>query len=176
MVAAGAIEPVAFRRTLPFSTARMMLRRTLLALLLGPLAFASCTNQKQDTSASANEALIRQYYNRFNKHQWVEMANMYSDSAQFKDPSLGPGIVTQTRKQIADKYAALANTFPDVHDEVVQVYSAGDKHVIVEFVSTGTAPDSSKFELPICTIFTIENDRIIKDFTYYDNFEDPKAQ
>jgi len=56
------------------------------------------------------------------------------------------------------------------------MYSSGDKHVIVEFISTGTAPDNSKFELPICTIFTIENKKITKDFTYYDNFEDPKAQ
>ena len=100
---------------------------------------------------------------------------MYADSAQFKDPSLGPGVVTQTRKQVAAKYAELANTFPDVHDEVVQLYPSGSKHVIVEFVSTGTAPDSSKFELPICTVFTIENGKITKDFTYYDNFEDPKA-
>ena len=151
-----------------------MLRCTLIALIIGTLA--ACTNQKQDTSADANEALIRQYYNRFNNHQWVEMAAIYAASAQFKDPSLGLGIVTQNRKQIADKYAELANTFPDVHDEVVQMYSSGDKHVIVEFISTGTAPDSSKFELPICTIFTIENKKITKDFTYYDNFEDPKAQ
>jgi hypothetical protein len=40
-------------------------------------------------------------------------------------------------------------------------------------VSSGTAPDSSKLELPICTILTIENGKITQDFTYYDNFEDP---
>ena len=42
--------------------------------------------------------------------------------------------------------------------------------MIVEFVSTGTAPDGTKFELPIVSIFTIEEGMITKDWTYYDNF------
>lgn len=46
-----------------------------------------------------------------------------------------------------------------------------EKHITVESISTGTAADGSKFELPICTIFTIENGKITKDFTYYDNFQ-----
>jgi steroid delta-isomerase-like uncharacterized protein len=152
----------------------MTLRYTLLALVIG--SFAACTSPEQNgPSPAANETLIKQYYRHFNGHQWTAMAAMYADSAQFKDPSLGPGVVTQTRKQVAAKYAELANTFPDVHDEVIQLYPSGSKHVIVELVSTGTAPDSSKFELPICTVFTIENGKITNDFTYYDNFEDPKA-
>ena len=52
---------------------------------------------------------------------------------------------------------------------MVAVYPSGDKNVIVEFVSKGTLPDQSKFELPICTIFTIENGKITKDYTYFDN-------
>jgi ketosteroid isomerase-like protein len=57
-------------------------------------------------------------------------------------------------------------------DEIIQVYPSDNNHIIVEFISSGTAPDGSKFELPICTIFTIENEKIVKDFTYYDNFEE----
>ncbi len=97
---------------------------------------------------------------------------MYSEVSEFKDPTLGPGIVTQTRKQIIDKYSELNSMFPDLHDQVIKLYPSGDQHIIVEFVSTGTAPDSSTFELPICTIFTIENGLITKDFTYFDNFEE----
>ena len=119
-----------------------------------------------------NEQLIKQYFEHFNNHDWKKMSEMYTDTADFKDPSLGAGIVKQTRKQIADKYAELNATFPDLHDKVIQVYPSGDKHIIVEFVSSGTAPDNSKFELPICTIFTIENGLITKDFTYFDNFEE----
>ena len=100
------------------------------------------------------------------------MAQLYVETADFKDPSLGQGIVKQTHEQIIKKYGELSQTFPDVSDKILNMYPSGENHVIVEFVSTGTAPDSSKFELPICTIFKIENGLISEDFTYYDNFGD----
>lgn len=137
--------------------------------------FTSCNNKTpKSMENSENITLVKHYFDLFNKHQWKEMAALYTDTADFKDPSLGTGIVKQTHEQTIGKYTELSNTFPDVHDEIVQIYPAGDKHVIVEFISTGTAPDNSKFELPICTIFTIENGKISADFTYYDNFEEPE--
>ena len=147
-------------------------------IILFGIAFLviSCNNQNQSKimETTKNEKLIKQYFEYFNKHDWKKMSEMYTETADFKDPSLalGPGIIKQTRKQIEDKYAELNNIFPDLHDKVIQVYPSGQKHIIVEFVSTGTAPDNSKFELPICTIFTIENGLITKDFTYFDNFEE----
>lgn len=123
---------------------------------------------------SENVILVKQYFDLFNKHQWKEMAALYTGTADFKDPSLGTGIVKQTREHTIGKYSELNKTFPDIHDEIVQIYPSGDKHVIVEFISTGTAPDNSRFELPICTIFAIEDGKIISDFTYYDNFEEPQ--
>lgn len=96
---------------------------------------------------------------------------MYVENDQFKDPSLCVGIIKQTKQQIFDKYSELNGVFPDLHDKIIQIYVSGEKHAIVEFVSSGTAPDNSKFELPICTIFTIENGLITKDLTYFDNFE-----
>jgi ketosteroid isomerase-like protein len=101
---------------------------------------------------------------------------MYVDVSDFKDPSLGQGVVKQTKQQIIEKYAGLGEVFPDLKDSIVQIYPSGEKHMVVEFVSTGTAPNGEKFELPICTIFTIENGKITKDYTYYDNFEDGGEQ
>lgn len=145
-----------------------------IAMLMVFFLIISCNNQNQSKpmNTTKNEQLIKQYFEHFNNHDWKKMSEMYTDTADFKDPSLGAGIVKQTRKQIADKYAELNATFPDLHDKVIQVYPSGDKHIIVEFVSSGTAPDNSKFELPICAIFTIENGLITKDFTYFDNFEE----
>ena len=134
------------------------------------LTLLSCNQPKENSSE--NEKLIKQYFEHFNKHDWDKMAAMYSDTAAFKDPSLGQGIVKQTKAEIVKKYDQLSQIFPDVKDEVVSVYPSGDQHIIVEFVSTGTAPDSSKFELPICTVFKIENGLITQDFTYFDNFEE----
>jgi ketosteroid isomerase-like protein len=149
--------------------------KSLATIILATIWLVSCTNQNSPSvTTNANEKLVRQYYDHFNKHEWEKMAGMYSETSDFKDPSLGQGIVKQTRQQIIEKYAALGKMILDVKDEIVQIYPSGDKHIIVEFISTGTAPDGSKFELPICTVFTIENGKITKDFTYYDNFEAPE--
>jgi ketosteroid isomerase-like protein len=145
--------------------------------LLFTLAFAliSCNDQQQKTMPKPeNEKLVSQYFEHFNNHEFTKMADMYAATANFKDPSLGQGIVQQTRQQTIEKYTELSKLFPDLHDQVIQTYPAGDNHIIVEFVSSGTGPDKVKFELPICTIFTIENGLITKDFTYFDNFDEEK--
>ena len=115
-----------------------------------------------------NVLIAKNVYKYFNEHDWAKMAELYADPADFKDPSFGQGIVQQTRQQIVGKYKEMEEMSKDIRDEVIQVYPSGDKHVIVEFVSSGTAPNGEKWSLPICTIFTIENGQITKDFTYYD--------
>ncbi|AMQ01875.1 hypothetical protein AY601_5062 [Pedobacter cryoconitis] len=145
----------------------------LVTYLLTTLTLVSCHSAAHKNMVlKNNEDLIRVYFDHFNKHDWTKMAGMYAETAEFKDPSLGNGIVKQKREQTIKKYNELSEQFPDVKDSIVNIYPSGDKNVIVEFVSTGTAPDNSKFELPICTIFTIENGLITKDFTYYDNFQE----
>lgn len=133
----------------------------------------SCSNSKEKIRAD-NEKLIQNYFKLFNEHKWKELSELYVDNAEFKDSSFGIGIVKQSKAEFVKKYTELNQVFPDLKDKVIQVYPSGDKNIIVEFVSTGTAPDQSKFELPISTIFTIENGKITKDYTYYDNFEEAK--
>lgn len=148
-----------------------------LLTILVTILLLSCTNQNaKNVSPTENEKLIKQYFEYFNKHDWEKMSEMYVPVSDFKDPSLGEGIVKQSRKQILKKYKALNELFPDLKDKIISIYPSGDKNVIVEFISSGTAPDGSKFQLPICTIFTIENGKITKDFTYYDNFEEPSEE
>jgi len=125
---------------------------------------------------SDNEKLVKQYFEHFNNHDWTRLAKMYAETSEFKDPSLGQGVIKQTRQEIFGKYSELNKIFKDLHDHIIQIYPSGEKHIIVEFVSTGTAPDSSKFELPICTIFTIEGGIITKDFSYFDNFKEESTE
>lgn len=135
---------------------------------------SSCSEEKKMepqpaiNNAAANTALAQKLFQHFNSHNWQAMASLYSDTADFKDPSLGTGIVKQTRQQTVEKYAELNKMFPDIKDSVVQVYPSGEKYVTVEFISKGTAPDGTAFELPICTVLTIEKGIITKDCTYYD--------
>lgn len=147
--------------------------KKIILLIIGTSLAISCTNQKnQNMNTTDNEKLVKTYFDHFNKHEWEKLANMYVENCQFKDPSLGKGIVKQTRKEIVEKYSELNQIFPDLHDKVLQIYPSGEHHIIVEFVSSGTAADNSKFELPICTILTIEHGMITKDFTYFDNFDE----
>lgn len=146
-----------------------MKKLSIAAILLALMACNTPTTPISKEKNTPKEEVAKLLYTHFNNHDWQKMAALYADTAEFKDPSLGKGIVKQTHEQIAKKYAELNQMFPDIHDEIKNIYVSGDKNVIVEFVSTGTAPDKTKMELPICTIFTIENGLITKDFTYYDN-------
>ena len=143
---------------------------TLVILLL----FFGCNNKKNDMmdKQKQNEKFVKTYFENFNNHDWEKMANMYVENAHFKDPTLGKTIVKQTRNQIIDKYSELNKIFPDLNDKVINIYTSKENVVVVEFISSGTAPDNSKFELPICTIFTLKNGLIVKDFTYFDNFKE----
>lgn len=118
-------------------------------------------------SPDTNAQRAREMFAAFNRHDWPAMAACYAPEAQFLDPSFGTEWVTRSRQETAAKYAEMAQMFPDLKDSVQNVYVSGD-HVIVQFVSTGTAGDSLSFALPICTVLTFQNGLIVRDATYYD--------
>jgi ketosteroid isomerase-like protein len=148
------------------------MKNLLSILLLSSILFACNTSKKGANNSEIeqkNIAVAKQLYVYFNKHDWKNMAALYTPTAEFLDPSFGTEPVKQTREQIEKKYAELQKIFPDINDQIINIYASGDQHVIVEFISTGTAPDSSKLKIPICNIFQIENGVITKDRTYYNN-------
>ena len=147
--------------------------RNLLFLSLVSFVFSCKQNEEKviisESNSANNEKIARELFVHFNNHDWQKMANFYIENAEFKEPASGMVVHQKSKEMIIKEYSELQNQFPDVQDSVVAVYPSGDKNVIVEFVSKGTLPDQSKFELPICTIFTIENGKITKDYTYFDN-------
>lgn len=118
-----------------------------------------------------NVTIVESMFEHFNKHDWQKMASLYADTALFQDPSFGEKqAVRQTHQEIVEKYSALQKQVPNIHDKIVGIYPSGDRHVGVEFIASGgSATDSSYFELPICSFITIENGKIVRDNTYYDN-------
>lgn len=150
--------------------------KKLLPIFLISLLFLSCDKKSPKGNTAENEKLITTYFELFNNHQWEDLSNLYAENADFKDPTLGTSVVKQSKKDFVKKYTELHQLFPDLKDQIVQIYPSGEKNIIVELVSTGTGPNHSKFTLPICTIFTIENGKITKDFTYYDNFDESTVQ
>jgi ketosteroid isomerase-like protein len=149
--------------------------KNVILLALALCICASC-NTKTEKTNSDNQKLVTEYFNYFNSHNWVKLASMYAEIAEFKDPTLGQGIVKQSRQQTIDKYTQLTKIFPNLNDKVTATYPSGENNIIVEFTSSGTAVDGTMFELPICSILTIENGIIAKDFTYFDNFEEPSPE
>ncbi len=145
--------------------------RTILFILI--LSFISCTEKDNSSElTNTNIKIVERLFEHFNNHDWQKMADLYIETGEFKDPSLGSGIVKMSRSDIVAKYSGLHQVFPDIKDEIVAIYPSREKHIIVEFISSGTSVDSIQFELPICTIFTIENGKITKDYNYFDNFEE----
>lgn len=120
--------------------------------------------QKQDQ----NVQVVQEMFAHFNKHDWEAMAALYAEKAEFKDPAYGTEPKMQTRADIVAHYSELAQMIPDVQDDVKNLYPAGERQVVVEFVSKGTGPDGQAFALPICTILTINDGKITADYTYYD--------
>ncbi|WP_157465930.1 hypothetical protein [Colwellia sp. TT2012] len=47
--------------------------------------------------------LVNQYFEHFNNHEWERMAKMYVPMAEFKDATLGHGIIKQNHAQIVEK-------------------------------------------------------------------------
>lgn len=134
-------------------------------------ALLSCgTNQELRVAQQKNVTLVKTFFKHFNDHNWGEAAKLYADDAAYKDPEMGNKIYRRTKKELIRKYSELEAFIPNVHDSILNSYPSGNQQVIVEFLSTGSSADGFHLELPICTIFTIQNDLIVEDFTYYDNF------
>jgi len=134
-------------------------------LILLSLLTVAC--QPSPSVSDQNIVTAHKMFEAFNQHQWELMASYYADSALFLDPSLGKAYIRQSQKDIAAKYMALQQAFPDINDSITALYSSGE-HVIVEFTSTGTVNDSISFTLPIITVLSFHNGKIIRDATYYD--------
>jgi ketosteroid isomerase-like protein len=139
------------------------------------LFFCACTQTSRNketailNASAENRKIVETLFEHFNRHDWAAMADLYIDSAQMQDPSFGITSVIQSKQATIKKYSELERMFPDVKDSVAAIYIAGNNHVVVEFISTGTAQDGKKFILPVCSVLTIENGKIVKDYTYYDN-------
>lgn len=147
--------------------------RNLLFLSLAFFVFSCKHNEEKviisESNSANNEKVAKELFVHFNNHDWQKMADLYIENAEFKEPASGMVAQKKSKTQIVKEYTALQQQFGDVKDSVVAVYPSGDKNVIVEFVASGTLSDKTRFQLPICTVFTIENGKITKDYTYFDN-------
>jgi ketosteroid isomerase-like protein len=139
-----------------------MFKRIVFSLLV-IATFFSCDKTEQQ-----NVALTQKMFAAFNAHNWQEMASCYAVDAQYLDPAYGQNFVYKSHQEIVAKYFEMQQLFPDIKDSIVDMQAVNNQ-VVVQFVSSGSSGDSIQFKLPICTVLTFANGKIVKDATYYDN-------
>ena len=142
----------------------------------GQVNYQAFSMKRMPDVVSRNIELVQDAFRFFNEHNWEQMTGLYANPSEFKDPAFGIETVIKSSEEIIKKYREMNNVSPDIQDEILTIYPSGEKHIIVEFISSGTTPDGSKWKLPLVTIFTVENNRIVKDFTYYDKKTTCKAK
>ncbi|MFN3529339.1 MAG: nuclear transport factor 2 family protein [Bacteroidia bacterium] len=142
----------------------------LMVILLGIAGCKTDAMQELRNKQDANVQLIQAMFAEFNRHQWEAMAEYYAEESHVKSPETGMQEQQISRDELIAIYRQLEADVPDIKDEVVNIYPAGERHIIAEFISTGTGADGMSFALPICAIFTINGGLITSDFTYYDNY------
>lgn len=143
------------------------MRFTLFMLVWACLA---CTNSST-VNEESNVKQVQEMFEAFNHHDWKAMADHYTDTALFLDPSFGTRYTKQSRDEMIRKYTEMEQLFPNIHDSLVTILAMNDK-VAVEFISTGTSGDSLSFRLPISCVLTLHQGLIIQDATYYNNCQE----
>jgi steroid delta-isomerase-like uncharacterized protein len=136
--------------------------KKMIPALLVLMATTCCLAQHSNKNIQTARLIL----DAFNEHDWEKMVSYYADNAVFEDPSFPQPVNDKTF--IAKHHAEMQAYFPDIRDDIKALYPSGD-HVIIEFVSTGTSVKGEKFSLPICTVLTFRDGKVIRDATYYDN-------
>jgi steroid delta-isomerase-like uncharacterized protein len=119
--------------------------------------------------------LIADHFNALTKHDVKAIASGYDDSAKVYSPNWdgakrGPSGVTEV-------YTRYFTSTPDLFYKITNIINAGD-NVIIEYVSGGTLSNpegntpaymkDKKYAINYCAIFTIKNNKIIKETDYFD--------
>lgn len=102
----------------------------------------------------------------------------YDPSVQVTS-SAWAGIHNGTREMMFD-YARYFQETPDLKYDIEHVYFSADSIVTVEYTTSGTVTNTGKdtplamigkkYILNNCTIFTIRDNRVVKEATYFDQF------
>ena len=126
---------------------------------------------------STNEEVIRELYAvaeaaNLDPERFVDL---FAKDAYFMDMSTGQKL---TGAEVRQPIEGLGSIFPDLHRELLKVYSAGDGVVVVELRLQGThAGDfptpggvlratGKRFDVPCCDVFVVEQGKV-KSFHCY---------
>lgn len=112
------------------------------------------------------EMTVRQKFAAFNRHDADTIQSIYGGNAVLHSPDY-PGLTGNVA--IAGTYRQLFAAIPDAKDEIQSFDTIGDK-VYVQFTLTGhwQGEPGRGLQVPIVSIYTVKDDHIANDTTYYD--------
>jgi ketosteroid isomerase-like protein len=126
-----------------------------------------------------NEAIIKELYDvaeaqSLNPDRFV---SLFADDGYFLDISSGQ---RWTGQEVREPVTGLISAYPDMHRELVNIYSTSDQVVVVELKLQGThkgdlpLPDGvlratrKKFDVPCCDVWQLREGKV-KSFHCYNN-------
>jgi len=124
-----------------------------------------CSTEHAARRDERTRVVVERLFDAFNRHDADALAALYASDTVLISPDRPAPL--RGPAEVRGVYAELFAQFPDIHDRVVGV-TAQDGRAAVEFVSTGCAADHSQcIELPIATVLTFREERIVRDISYF---------
>jgi hypothetical protein len=142
----------------------MFSRRFLIALWLAAMGSWGCTEQSK--IQSANIQVVRKLNLYLNQHNWQAMHYCYADTVQRKDSSNSHHTYLLTKGDCIGRYRLLQEQTPNFKQRITQLYASGGHHVVMETIIEGTTPSGTVLRQEGCIIYTIERQRITKEYRY----------
>lgn len=109
---------------------------------------------------------VRQKFAAFNRHDADAIERLYADNAALHSPDY-PDL--GGNRPIADTYRKIFAAIPDAEDRITSIERAGS-HVYVRFILAGHVGGArdKPVSVRLISVYTLKNDRIVEDDTYYD--------
>jgi len=111
-------------------------------------------------------ATVQQKFTAFNRHDADAIEHLYATDATLHSPDY-PNL--SGNRPIADTYRKVFAMIPDARDDIASLERVGN-HVYAQFVMTGHlgGAQDKPISVRLMSVYTIGNDRIVGDDTYYD--------
>lgn len=130
------------------------------------LVLAACQSGESpglEQQQTANMLLTKTLHKHLNNQNWQAAGTLCADRVRYRDRTMLLADVEESRAWLLDHYRYLHYAGERRALEIRQLYPAGKYHVIVEGLTRGDPPDTTR---PVCLIYTIEHNRITRLYAY----------
>lgn len=144
-----------------------------LVVCIGLFFFISCKEnvqtiapQKADETGAKNIQLTRDLIATMNQHDWKKMASFYVDSPMMMTAPSGGEFKKSSHNAIIKQHTALEKSIQGLRFDITNII-ADSNRVAYEFTASGEM-NGKKILFPLSCFIAIDNGKITRDATYFD--------